>query len=229
MSVNVWKEQEEEMVVKMALDGPIDDYVNATVGGYAQNGYPCGSPSDHGPPMIGDILAVMCQMIAKEDQKTMFMVIRPTESEGSTSRVIVRGVRLVEEQTIADFIYGLEQENLSMLPKVCEIRKTTTLSWHKDHLRSMQSCQDPVMENLGERIPSEMVDLENVMLMRIEGRTWMIAGYDQNRFSYKVLELFEVTEKSIGASDHKGSSVDEGLVFEPPKSGFVPESLVGRR
>ncbi|GLJ16654.1 hypothetical protein SUGI_0285870 [Cryptomeria japonica] len=94
MLANAWKEQEEEeMVVKMDLDGPIDDYINAMVGGYAQNGYvraneamfwmcvvlqatvasilyslkPCCSLSDHGPPMIGDILAVMCEMIAKED------------------------------------------------------------------------------------------------------------------------------------------------------------------
>ncbi|GLJ28204.1 hypothetical protein SUGI_0554010 [Cryptomeria japonica] len=203
MSANAWKEQEEEeIVVKMALDGPIDDYVNATVGGYAQNGYvraneemlwmcvflqaivasilyslqPCGSPSDHGPPMIGDILEMMCEMIAKEDRKTVFMLIKPTESEGNTSRVFVHGVHLMEEQTIADFINDLEQENLSMLPKLCEIRKTTTLFWHKDRLRSMQSCQDPVMEILGERILSEMVDLENLMLLPIEGRTWMIAG-----------------------------------------------------
>ncbi|GLJ28217.1 hypothetical protein SUGI_0554260 [Cryptomeria japonica] len=135
MSANAWKEQEEkEMAVKMAFNGPIDDYVNATVGGYAQNGYvrankamlwmcvvlqatvasilyslqPCGSPSDHGPPMIGDILAMMCEMIAKEDRKTVFMVIRPMESKGNTSRVFVHGVRLMEEQIIVDFIYDLE-------------------------------------------------------------------------------------------------------------------------
>ncbi|GLJ42471.1 hypothetical protein SUGI_0880180 [Cryptomeria japonica] len=94
MSANAWKEQEEEeMAVKMALDGSVNDYVNATVGGYAQNGYlradeamlwmcavlqatvapilnslhPCGSVSDHGPPMMGDIPAVMREMIEVED------------------------------------------------------------------------------------------------------------------------------------------------------------------
>ncbi|GLJ54353.1 hypothetical protein SUGI_1166840 [Cryptomeria japonica] len=90
-------------------------------------------------------------IVPSEDPKAVFVVIRQTESEGGTSRVSVRGVHPTEEQAysaaIADFIYGLEQEDRSMLPKVREIGKTKTLSL-KDRLKSVQSCQDPT----GERV-----------------------------------------------------------------------------
>ncbi|GLJ47863.1 hypothetical protein SUGI_1010800 [Cryptomeria japonica] len=106
----------------------------------------------------------------EEVRKTVF-VVRQTESKGDTSRVYVRGVHATEELTynaaIANFICILQQEDRSTLSKVCELGKTTTLSY-KDHLRSVQSCQDPVTEHLGEIISSEM---ENVTLLCIEGRT----------------------------------------------------------
>ncbi|GLJ51042.1 hypothetical protein SUGI_1086720 [Cryptomeria japonica] len=148
----------------------------------------------------------------EEVRKTVF-VVRQTESKGGTSRVFVRGVHATEEPTynaaIANFIYSLQQEDRSMLSKFRELWKTTTLS-HKGRL---QSCQDPITENLGERISSEM---ENVTLLCVEGRTWMIAGYDRKSCS----SACKVTDKMQSVAHPNCSRNDDAYELEQGDNEF---------